>query len=113
MKNPIVFFTCVLLSIFPSISSMSCNAIEGNVEQTPIDMTVTEPLSDETEPVRERSKTVSVKKQDSVFVCNSRSAYAYHSAYCSGLKRCKASVSKIPKTDAEAQGKKACGYCYN
>jgi len=53
------------------------------------------------------------KSGDSVYVCMSGSAYAYHSGYCQGLKRCTHTVKKLKKQDATDQGfSKACGFCY-
>lgn len=49
---------------------------------------------------------------DSVYICKSRTAYAYHSGFCGGLKRCKAEVGHIPLSTAKEMGYKACGYCY-
>lgn len=50
---------------------------------------------------------------DSVYVCMSGSAYAYHSGYCSGLKRCTHEVRKLKKKDALDRGfSKACSFCY-
>lgn len=52
------------------------------------------------------------KKEQMVLICNSKSAYAYHSHYCSGLSRCKSSVSKVKKSEAEAMGYVPCKKCY-
>ncbi|HEY1045231.1 MAG TPA: hypothetical protein VGF79_02255 [Bacteroidia bacterium] len=49
---------------------------------------------------------------DSVYICKSRTAYAYHSGYCGGLKRCRSEVGHIPLSTAKELGYKACGYCY-
>jgi hypothetical protein len=49
---------------------------------------------------------------DEVLICDSKSAYAYHSHYCQGLKRCKAEVIKMTKEEAIRIGRKPCGYCY-
>jgi len=50
--------------------------------------------------------------QDSVYVCISQTAYAYHDHFCQGLKRCTHKVSKISLKDAKNQGKTPCGFCY-
>ncbi len=52
-------------------------------------------------------------KTDSVLICNSKGAYAYHKYYCSGLKRCKANVLKVSKIDAgNKYNRTACKICY-
>jgi len=63
-------------------------------------------------PLPERVSSVPAVS-DSVYVCMSSSAYAYHSGYCSGLKRCTHEIKKLKKKDAEDRGfSKACAYCY-
>lgn len=47
-----------------------------------------------------------------VLICKSKSAYAYHSHYCSGLNRCRSEVSKISIEQAKSRGYKACKICY-
>ena len=49
---------------------------------------------------------------DNVYICESRSSYAYHSHYCHNLKQCKSNVAKISKAKAIEKGRKACGTCY-
>ena len=50
--------------------------------------------------------------EDQVLICISKSAYAYHSHYCSGLNRCTHTVSKVAISDAEKMGYKPFGFCY-
>jgi len=47
-----------------------------------------------------------------VLICNSSTAYAYHSHYCSGLNRCTHSVSKVKVSEAVKLGRSACEVCY-
>lgn len=49
---------------------------------------------------------------DSVYICQSKSAYAYHSYECRGLQRCTHRIVKIPKATAIKLGYKACKICY-
>lgn len=49
---------------------------------------------------------------DSVYICQSRSAYAYHKTACSGLARCTHTISKITKAQAIKLGYKPCKICY-
>ncbi len=60
------------------------------------------------------SKTKATTKQNesTVFVCNSKSSYAYHSHQCRGLKRCKSGISKVSKSQAQNSGYRACKICY-
>lgn len=51
-------------------------------------------------------------KRDSVLICQSKSAYAYHSHVCRGLGRCTHKVVKMSKEDAIKAGYKPCGFCY-
>ncbi len=51
-------------------------------------------------------------KETTVIICNSKSAYAYHSHYCHGLNRCKAGTSNVTKTQAQNSGYRACKICY-
>ncbi len=52
------------------------------------------------------------KKQATVFICNSKNAYAYHSHRCHGLNRCRSGVSSVTKSKAENSGYRACKICY-
>ncbi len=47
-----------------------------------------------------------------VLICNSSSAYAYHSYECRGLSRCRSSVSKVTRSEAESVGRAPCKICY-
>ncbi len=49
---------------------------------------------------------------DSVYICQSRSAYAYHSYECRGLSRCTHGIVKITKAQAIKLGYKPCKICY-
>jgi len=49
---------------------------------------------------------------DSVFICQSKSAYAYHSFECRGLAHCTHTIVKITKAQAIKLGYKACKICY-
>jgi len=49
----------------------------------------------------------------SVYICNSSSAYAYHSSTgCYGLGRCRHTVSKVTLIEAKEMGYRACKICY-
>lgn len=53
------------------------------------------------------------RKEASVYICNSKSAYAYHAdAYCRGLNRCRHGISKVSASDAVNNGYRACKICY-
>jgi uncharacterized protein YgiM (DUF1202 family) len=47
-----------------------------------------------------------------VLICVSKSAYAYHKAYCSGLKRCTHTVKELTKSEAQSIGRSPCKICY-
>lgn len=47
-----------------------------------------------------------------VIICNSSSAYAYHSYECRGLARCRSSVSWVTVSEAESMGRVPCKICY-
>jgi hypothetical protein len=51
-------------------------------------------------------------RQESVLICKSGTAYAYHSYNCQGLRGCTHAIERISQIDAVRLGKKACGYCY-
>lgn len=55
---------------------------------------------------------VRAKVEQQVYICNSKSSYAYHSHFCRGLNRCKAGTSKVSKSQAKNSGYKACKICY-
>lgn len=60
--------------------------------------------------VAQRHTTVS---GDSVYVCLSQEAYAYHNNYyCRGLKKCEHSIKYVPVEKAQAMRRRPCGYCY-
>ena len=50
---------------------------------------------------------------DSVYLCFSGSAYAYHrTLHCTGLNRCTHEIGKVSSADAvKKYGRKPCGYC--
>ena len=47
-----------------------------------------------------------------VAICESRSAYAYHSGMCRGLARCTHGVSKVTVVQARNSGYAPCKICY-
>lgn len=49
---------------------------------------------------------------DSVYICQSGSAYAYHSHVCRGLARCTHGIVKVSKAYAIKMGYKPCKICY-
>lgn len=49
---------------------------------------------------------------DSVLICDSENAYAYHHHVCKGLARCTHGIYKIPKSEALRLGLKPCKTCY-
>lgn len=53
-----------------------------------------------------------VNASDTVLICKSKSAYAYHSHQCQGLKRCKSGIGSLTKKEAVNAGYKPCGFCY-
>jgi hypothetical protein len=52
--------------------------------------------------------------ENSVYICNSSGAYAYHSSTnCSGLNRCTHTIIKVSVKDAvEKYRRRACKLCY-
>ena len=50
--------------------------------------------------------------RDSVYICQSKSAYAYHNYECRGLARCTHGIIKITKAEAIKLGYKPCKICY-
>lgn len=103
MKKILLFVFSVLTCLFLTSQSISCNSIEGDVSHTDIEFAMDSGATD---------IFSMVPKKDSVLVCKSKSAYAYHKDYCSGLRRCKATVVKIPKSQAQDEGYRACKNCY-
>jgi hypothetical protein len=88
---------------------IACNNIEGDIEQSDMGM------YKDSEPVSflgVNNELNSSSIRDSVMICKSKSAFAYHLDYCTGLKRCKAKVVKMTLADAKLGGYKACGFCY-
>lgn len=51
-------------------------------------------------------------KENHVLICNSSTAYAYHSHRCSGLSNCTHSISEILKSEASSLGRSPCKTCY-
>ncbi|HTD39877.1 MAG TPA: hypothetical protein VK671_04595 [Mucilaginibacter sp.] len=49
---------------------------------------------------------------DSVYICQSKSAYAYHKYECRGLARCTHGIVKITRAQAIKLGYRACKICY-
>lgn len=55
---------------------------------------------------------VSKKEEATVLICNSSSAYAYHSYECSGINRCKSTISKVSISEATRKEYRPCKICY-
>lgn len=99
-----------LVLLVPFAVSISCNHIEGTVE-----FELNSHLAPPEKPGKAehaRPARVQPKHVDSVLVCESSTAYAYHKGYCSGLSRCKATVARISKSQAEDLGRRPCKICY-
>jgi uncharacterized protein YgiM (DUF1202 family) len=60
------------------------------------------------------ANTSTTRNVVSVYICDSKSAYAYHnSTSCRGLNRCTHGVYKVTKLEAiESYGRQACKICY-
>ena len=52
-------------------------------------------------------------KGTDVLICNSGTAYAYHSGYCSGLNKCTHSISTVKSSEAKDLGRTPCKICYS
>lgn len=61
---------------------------------------------------KQKSKRKTVRTEAKVYICNSSSAYAYHSGYCRGLNRCTHSVSRVSISEARNMGYVPCKICY-
>lgn len=53
-----------------------------------------------------------IKKEGTVLICISSSAYAFHSHVCSGLKRCTHEVKEVTRAIAVDKGYVPCKICY-
>ena len=51
-------------------------------------------------------------KADSVLICRSNTAYAYHLYECRGLARCAHKIIKVTLEQAKKMGYKPCKICY-
>ncbi|RYD82209.1 MAG: hypothetical protein EOP53_04345 [Sphingobacteriales bacterium] len=57
--------------------------------------------------------SIKIKQQTTVYVCDSKSAYAYHATSgCRYLNRCTHGVITLSKSNAESSGYSACKGCY-
>jgi len=54
----------------------------------------------------------SYNNEESVLICVSPTAYAYHNHYGQGLNRCTHAFDTITISEAKNQGRTECGYCY-
>ena len=63
--------------------------------------------------VKQTPISSTVVAADSVYICDSKTAYAYHLKQdCSGLNKCTHGIFKISKEDAvKLYGRKACERC--
>ena len=65
-----------------------------------------------TEKATPAAKTEKAATAGNVFVCDSKTATAYHNnKKCTGLSKCTAAVKEMSKADAEKAGKKPCKMC--
>lgn len=51
-------------------------------------------------------------EEEFVIICNSESAYTYHSYRCGGLSRCRSKVLRIKLGKAKKWGYKPCKMCF-
>jgi hypothetical protein len=52
-------------------------------------------------------------KSQSVFICDSKTSYAYHStADCRGLNRCTHQIVKVSEDEAKQNGRRPCKLCW-
>jgi hypothetical protein len=67
----------------------------------------------QTKPEKKETKQ-ETKKEATVYICDSKSSYAYHSGKsCSGIKKCKHDVLSVSKSEAvNTYGRRACKICY-
>lgn len=49
---------------------------------------------------------------DSVYICQSKSSYAYHSHVCRGLAHCTHGIIRVSKAQAIKIGYRPCKICY-
>jgi hypothetical protein len=53
------------------------------------------------------------RRAEKVFICVSRTAYAYHgTTHCRGLQRCTHQIKSVTIAKAKDMGYKACKICY-
>ncbi|MCR8560405.1 hypothetical protein KXD93_22315 [Mucilaginibacter sp. BJC16-A38] len=61
----------------------------------------------------EHTNEINLKpRTDSVFICQSSAAYAYHTRICKGLAHCRHTIVKVSKSYAISAGYKPCKLCY-
>lgn len=51
-------------------------------------------------------------KEETVLICDSVNATAYHTHQCNGLSKCTHEVKTITLSEAKKLGYKPCGFCY-
>jgi len=49
---------------------------------------------------------------DTVTICLSEDAYAYHDHQCMGLDQCDGGTEEVTVEEAENDGRTPCGFCY-
>lgn len=111
MKQLLYRAILFLVLLCPFAISISCNNIEGTVEFE-FSPPIIKPDPGKDKETKPHNKAAQPKQVDSVLICESSTAYAYHKGYCSGLSRCKADVVKLPKKKAEEMGRRPCKICY-
>ncbi len=62
--------------------------------------------------VAQKRKETTYKKEATVYICDSKTAYAYHtSASCRGLNRCTHTIVKMTKSEAIRNRRTPCKVC--
>lgn len=69
-------------------------------------------VNDTTAVAKKVQEKKPAQKEETVIICNSPNAYAYHKYFCRGLNRCKHSTSEVTKSEAIRRGYRACKNCY-
>lgn len=108
MQKHIIICACVLFVLIMLIQGLNCANTHDSV--------ILKPLEEKGDSggynIDGAFSSVKEQGKDTVMICNSRGAKAYHRYKCRGLNKCKADIQKTTVGLAGSKGLRACKICY-
>lgn len=117
MKKLIIILSCLILLALIFIQGLTCSQgsetpIKKGMVQDSVVRVVSNESSDSINNTQKFNELLKSHVEDSVWICNSQGAVAYHKRMCRGLKKCKSRVFRTSINTATNKGLRKCKICY-